>query len=98
MRTLVGTTGALAVALLLANAPHAAAQGIPLRPAQPIGIGTESSAPQGGIDLGSGAAGSSGDTGSGETGSGIGTGSGQTGSGGTGSGGSGSGIGLPIPF
>ncbi|WP_157554436.1 hypothetical protein [Nocardia crassostreae] len=88
MKTLVGTTGALAVALFLASAPHAAAQGIPLRPAQPIEleIGTESAAPQGGINLGSGQAGSSGDTGSGETGSGIGTGSAQTGST------------LPIPF
>ncbi|MEV6770222.1 hypothetical protein AB0N05_16530 [Nocardia sp. NPDC051030] len=105
MKTLVGTTGAIAIALFLAVAPSAAAEGIPLQPAQPVGAapigngtqtGSGNSKTEGGISLGSGDVGSSGDTGSGETGSGLGSGSGQTGSAGSGSAGSGSGVSLPI--
>ncbi|MFF2556414.1 hypothetical protein ACFVUS_35770 [Nocardia sp. NPDC058058] len=79
MKTLVGTTGAIAIALFIAAAPSASAEGIPL---QDIGTVTE-----GGIDTGSG----NGNGGNGGSGSAAGFGSVQIGNGGSSAAGTGSG-------
>ncbi|MRH88037.1 hypothetical protein GFY24_11365 [Nocardia sp. SYP-A9097] len=77
MKTLVGTTGAIAIALFIAAAPSASAEGIPL---QDIGTVTE-----GGINTGSG------NGGGGDSGSAAGFGSVQIGNGGSSAAGTGSG-------
>lgn len=78
MKTLVGTTGAIAIALFLAVAPNAAAEGIPLEQ-----IGTVN---EGGINTGSGNG-----NGGGDSGSAAGLGSVQIGNGGSSAAGTGSG-------
>lgn len=90
MKTLVGTTGAIAIALFLAAAPSASAEGIPLQDIGTVnegGITTGSFNSPGGGDSGSAAGFGSVQIGNGGS-SAAGTGSGQvnTGSGNSGSG------------